>query len=548
MLAATSKARPTPRRRAIAAAALFAGALALPGAPALGADASERLSALDAAAIEAMIEIVAHDNEDASTRLRLAAMLERVGERTHAAELVREAAAIDEALRTHLERPDIEACQTCDRSTGADVILGDINGIANYGFDGDLADGVSAYAVGTTSCNIGDEIMSWNDEVHPVIAQNMHRIKDGRFEQIGMSWLKHGFCALQQNLCGPCEGPAGCPQVLYPNCSDPYSAGLNGTQSLLGPRWEVNPSAGTYVLPFDSPPIENNLIDRRLQVRNADVAPEHNPGALYFVEGIYIHLEDAQAGNALNNASYRRVNINLNGQQTQYRASFVVNNPTRVGLPAVYAWQEYDPEVRIDIVDIPDEGGEGMPARILIATRVSEIEDDVWRYVYAIQNLNSDRGVRAFRLPSPGLADSGYTAEFHAPDYHSGDGVDGVTIENTPWEFTPSTGVAAWATENYSENPNANALRWGTVYTFTITTPGRPPEEGDCVLGLFKPGAGPASLAVSLPAPGGCFLAGDVTGDGEVGFDDLSEVLSGFGETYGFEDLSAVLATFGASC
>ena len=43
------------------------------------------------------------------------------------------------------------------------------------------------------------------------LAQHMYRLKSGRFEQIGQSWVKHGFCALQDVVCGRCD-PA-CPGV-----------------------------------------------------------------------------------------------------------------------------------------------------------------------------------------------------------------------------------------------------------------------------------------------------------------------------------------------
>jgi hypothetical protein len=79
-----------------------------------------------------------------------------------------------------------------------DVVVWDLQSYANYEPDGDY----SAYALGTTSCNQGDVPLLWqsNTNLHPVIGQNMYRWKDGRFEQIGMGWLKHGFFALSLGL------------------------------------------------------------------------------------------------------------------------------------------------------------------------------------------------------------------------------------------------------------------------------------------------------------------------------------------------------------
>ena len=48
--------------------------------------------------------------------------------------------------------------------------------------------------------------------------------KAGRFEQIGQSWLKHGFRAFQDPLCsGSCIPTTD--EYLGVNCSDPYGAG-----------------------------------------------------------------------------------------------------------------------------------------------------------------------------------------------------------------------------------------------------------------------------------------------------------------------------------
>ncbi|MEM8713213.1 MAG: hypothetical protein AAGG01_19890, partial [Planctomycetota bacterium] len=67
-------------------------------------------------------------------------------------------------------------------ATGADVIIGDLIGVENYGGLG----GQSAFAIGTTSCNVGTEELLWiaSTNEHPVIGQNIYRLENGRFEQI----------------------------------------------------------------------------------------------------------------------------------------------------------------------------------------------------------------------------------------------------------------------------------------------------------------------------------------------------------------------------
>ena len=132
---------------------------------------------------------------------------------------------------------------------GPDVIVGAIPDVAKYGAANVGGVTYMAYAFGSTSCNIGTAQLDWyaGTSDHPVIPQNAYRIKGGRFEQIGLSWMKHGFCALQESLCGSCTpAGSGCPSLLGVGCSDPYTAGLNGNQGDLGPRFEVNPSTGAF--------------------------------------------------------------------------------------------------------------------------------------------------------------------------------------------------------------------------------------------------------------------------------------------------------------
>ena len=57
--------------------------------------------------------------------------------------------------------------------------------------------GVSAFAFGATVLNIGDQTIPIiaNTPQHPIILMNVFRAEEGRFEQIGRSWVKHMFAA-----------------------------------------------------------------------------------------------------------------------------------------------------------------------------------------------------------------------------------------------------------------------------------------------------------------------------------------------------------------
>src|SRR5262249_32575529 len=122
-----------------------------------------------------------------------------------------------------------QTCTPAATTNGPDVIVGDITGPANYTSSG----GIEAFSIGPYSCNIGNVWLNWfaNVNQHPVISQNLYKIKqvDGsyRIEQLGQSWLKHGFFALSDNLCcNNCSATDG--THLGVHCADPYTATRNG--------------------------------------------------------------------------------------------------------------------------------------------------------------------------------------------------------------------------------------------------------------------------------------------------------------------------------
>jgi hypothetical protein len=346
---------------------------------------------------------------------------------------------------------------------------GDTNDIQYYG----QSSGIAAYSIATQSCNSGTAPLNWFDSFgdtrHPVIGQNMFRLKDGRFEQVGQSWLKHGFCAVNETeaQCSPCQS-SNC-DTLGVGCADTYWATLNDGGSGRSKRW-VNATAGTHV-DGTSGPSGTATIRGRLQVQVADIDPAQNPGAEYFIEGHYITADDAAAGVSANNASWRRVNVNAVNNVTG-------GGPTHRTEPAIFAWKEADPAVLLKGTVNAENNGK---STFFVAARVTEIGPSLWHYEYAIQNLNSDQSAGSLSVPvHPGVSVT--NIGFHDVDYHSGDPYDG-----TDWPGVKQGGEVRWATTGFNVNPDANALRWGTMYNFRFDA-NSPPVQGPLTIGLFKPG------------------------------------------------------------
>lgn len=486
-----------------------------------------------------------HTNpKDATSMLRLGVHLQSQGRIDEGGVWVKAAYDADPSL---VEDVFIDTAGTrgsaCD-STGPDVIVGDLPGLIFAAHEGPAQNGISAYGIGTTSCNVGDEILLWQsgNPNHPVIAQNIYRLVDGRFSQVGIGWLKHGFLALSGNLCCTCMGPGGA--QLSPGCSDPYSASLNASQSLLGPRFEVNAATGAFPYPFTSPAITSS-IDRRCQVADADLNPALNVGARYFAEGHYVANDDAAAGNKNNNASYREIRFFQSGDG--YNATTV--GPTVRENAAIYAWAANDPNASVVTVDVPGDG------RFDVGYAVTSNDDGTWHYEYAIHNMSSDRSAQALSIPIPaGITVTG--AGFHDVSYHSGEPFDG-----SDWTFNSTSGFATWSTVPFSVNPNANALRWGTLYNFWFDADAAPSED-DGSITLFKSaaprGVGTVTVALPVPAPPPC--PEDVNGDTFVNTADYAIITSNFGPcpacpedvngdgVVDATDVSLVIARLGGTC
>ena len=373
------------------------------------------------------------------------------------------------------------------RGIGADVIVGDIGSFFNWGTSG----GETALSVATVSCNIGDQELAWieNTNQHPVISQNLYRIKGGRIEQIGQAWLKHGFFALSQSLCGNCIPTNG--NALGVGCSDPYGAFLNGDQPGLGPKSEVNAATGF----FPYPPrrltqAQSDLFGGRLRIANSDIDPAQNAGARYFVESQYVHPQDAAAGNNTNSTSYREVFATTDPLNLELD----ISSPTVRMQPAIHAWQETVSNVRLFNVDVPGDG------RIVIGLRTIPFPNGGFHNVIAIENQTSDRSVGSLGLnfDSGNIGNAGFVdVDYQYEPYSDTDWVPSINFNSSE---------IVWSTETFAQNQNANALRWGTLYTFWCNSDRRPEE---ITLGLFKPGK-PNSFTIDVSV----LILGDANDDG----------------------------------
>ena len=363
-----------------------------------------------------------------------------------------------------------------------DVIVGDLVGTNNYGAVG----GIQAYAIGTTSCNLGSCWLNWisGTAEHPVIGQNMFRLKDGRFEQIGQAWLKHGFTALQNNVCSSSCQPAVSGAHLGVNCSDPYNSSLNGGQNGMGPKQDVNPNTGVFPYPDSRISTTGDAIFKRLQVHTTDIDSGSNQGAIYFVEGQYVTHDDALAKNNPNNASYRPVTI---GASPTY--NLTLTGSTVRQKAGIQAWKATDATVTETIVGAAE-------GEFILAAKATSLGSGIYHYEYAVQNLTNQRAGQSFTVPLP-LGTVVTNVGFHDVDYHSGEPFSG-----TDWTPTVTASSVTWATTTYDVNPNANALRWGTLYNFRFDA-NQAPGTGSVVIGLFRPGT-PTSASATTVTPGIC--------------------------------------------
>jgi hypothetical protein len=392
---------------------------------------------------------------------------------------------------------------------GPDVIVGELPQVQQSG--NDTTNHLVGLGVATTSCNNGDQPLHWlalPQTDHPVIPQGLYRMSGGannneRFEQIGQSWLKHAFLALENNACNFGCNTSGCTtgSNLCPGCSDPYSASLNSDQNSIGSRAWVNPFTGNY------PSTANNHsghshtgTSHRVTVASSDLNAAQNSGATYFAEAQYVTPHEyawcqSHQGecNMYNNASYRQFTVSGSGDSY----TFLASGSTVRMQPAIMAWAGTGATVN---QYQPDPANDGI---VFVGYKVTQTGANTWHYEYAIYNENLDRGIQYFQIPvfsGVNISNVG----FHAPRQEPGWANDG-TFNNqgyssTPWSVDQPSSHIEWSCEAFAQNQNANAIRWGTLYNFRFDAQAPPQNVPNAYVGFFKSGG---AMAVTVQGPMG---------------------------------------------
>ena len=388
-------------------------------------------------------------------------------------ELVLPADSLPDVSMAHAPAPVAQG-GVAGETQGGDMVHCQLYALNQYGRNDDYV----GLSVATTSWNLGDVALPWYpipSENHPFIVMNVYRhtvLGNGatRFEQIGQSWVKHGFCALDNTQCSTDCIPTGC-STLGIGCTDTYSSSLNAVQNGLGPRYEVNPwtrgwvYSGSHLSQGDH---GHNHVDHRIQIHDDDLNPLLNPTSSYFVEGFYVCPEDIDQ---MNSAAWKPVGVvgtpggiwefPMTGSGIMPEWGFAID-----------AWATAEQTLlaqEVPVVEFVSPDG-----RCILAAEATPIGDGVWHYEYALLNVDMDRKVGRFSLPIAavtGVMNLGF----------SGVKSYGEPYSNDPWTATVADGTITFETVD-------NPLRWGTMYNFWFDATVAPNESTAVTLGLYEQG------------------------------------------------------------
>jgi hypothetical protein len=401
-------------------------------------------------------------------------------------------------VRARLDTP-LEASTagvTCTPQFGVevDVELDGISGLFEAYHDAERV----AMAPSVNLRNIGNHDVAWYRPIepdgrrdpavvgpHPFLVMHIYRLADGVLRQIGRSDVKHAFFAANSGCA--CQGD----QILFAGCSDLYSAVTNYNRINMAPRQEVTASTGAWQSSgshFDGDPVDDfrhhqgegidhpDRFEHRLTARAADLL---TVGAQYFIEAWYIVAEDDDIFNSM---GHRGVTPTLSGSWT-----FPFTDSGVTQGPALDAWVDRaapPPGTAATVLDT----GEG---HVELAVRATLLGSGLYRYEYALFNLDFDRQIRSLSIPLPPDVTVVNTGFDDVDDQPGNDWQSSVTASQIVWAMPD--GIVG-----------SGALDWGTLYNLRFEA-NAAPVDLMATLGVLEAGA-PSELEPVSKGPGASLI------------------------------------------
>lgn len=380
---------------------------------------------------------------------------------------------------------------------GTDVELGILGTAVNQGHIGSFPNGEMALSMATTSCNAGSVNVPWLAAMnpdHPFIAFMATRETAGRMVQISnRSFLKHGFFALSNSQCTPCQNSSN-GTFLGVGCSDTYSVQNNANNDFLAPADEVDPWTGAWApvcsffdqgQPPVNPPndcngIKSNInppdsLGNRVRIQDVDL---DSPGSTFYYQAHYVIIGEPEADRE-NNLASRRMVPNWTGSQWQISVPSSGNAQVQGSILRQWTGATVN-----SVTNGLDDG------RVYLAYRTQDNGNGTHRYEYAIHNRDNDRGIKSLRIPVP----AGVTLTnvgFHDVDDDAGN----------DWSFTQSGTEAVFST-------TTNPVRWNTIYNVWFDADAAPSSCDLATMEQFDAGPGAPSMMIDAISPGGAMSYG----------------------------------------
>jgi hypothetical protein len=339
------------------------------------------------------------------------------------------------------------------------------------------------------------------EDQHPYLVWNMYRIADGRIEQLGTSGVKHAFLTLNFNCSVGGGSGCGSANVLWPGCEDVYSSGTNDSNSNQGPRYDINPdtglffSTGSFFDPNSTGSQQNfsSSYENRLMVDENELS---TPGAGYFLDSWYVVLHDI---NIWNSMGYHPIS------PTPVGNGWTFNPDPFIPGPIIGEWvpegtsdpNESHEVIRINSTNPGANYPDNMPqGHLRVLVRATEVAPDRWRYNYAIQNYDFDRGIDEVRIPLP-AGGQVFDTFFGAPE------VDG--HQTVAWSVQREGGELVFTAPPPTprpppEPPASNELTWFSLFNFEVETD-VPPTRGEVRMRAAEAGT-PDTVVARVVAPG----------------------------------------------